>query len=139
MGMLESTVSLVIRDGLRRELRHSSLHTSVEVVASDGSSSIINVESILDKYNDVLAKEVIVYELTDDEFRRYKFRPRTFCDDYYNNVDLWGALLRINNMMTAVDFKKKTIKTFGPKFITVLDELLTIEEENFSVVKKEMK
>ena len=139
MGMMESTIPLVITEGLKKELRHSSLHTAVEVTNEGGSTSIINVESILDKYKDVLNNEVIVYELSDEEFVKYKYRPRTFCDDYYNNVDLWGALLRINNMKTSVDFKKKTIKTFGPKFIRVLDELLTIEIDKYGVIKKEMK
>lgn len=126
-GILDSTISKVVKAGRENDLRHGNLFFRVSQVDKNGFKRIYSIESIIDKYRDVLEQDLIEYEFDLKEIEKYRYKPRSFCLDYYNNADLWSALLRINNMMTAIDFKKTKIKTFGPKFIRSLENLMSIE------------
>lgn len=140
MGVLQSTISKVVEDGKKKHLRHSNFHFKVAERDKTGLKRIYNLDSIVDKYREVLMQETITYELTPLEIERYRYKPRSFCQDFYANADLWSVLLRINNMLTAIDFNKPVIVTFGPKFIKTLSKLMSLEddelEKNLERVKK---
>lgn len=140
MGVLHSTISKVVEDGKKKHLRHSNFHFKVAERDKSGIKRIYNLESIVDKYRDVLKEETITYEMTPLEIEKYRYKPRSFCEDFYANADMWSVLLRINNMQTSIDFKKPIIITFGPKFIKTLSKLMSLEDEelekNFERVKK---
>lgn len=129
MSLTNSTISSIASKGLSLNISHSNLHYKVGVVGSDGVRRIYNMGSIIDKYRDIILQDMVDIELDDLELEKYRYKPRSFCDDVFNDKELWSALLRLNNMLTAIDFDKKKIKVFGPNFTKLLDEILTIEDD----------
>lgn len=86
-------------------------------------------ESYLFKYHDLLNKSVRV-SFTDDEFIKYRYQPKLFCNDYYKTPELWSLLLFINNMTSIVQFNKKQIIAFSTTTINDLAEILNIHSRD---------
>ena len=87
----------------------------------------------LDQYIDMTAYNVVSnyiddiredycmpYEMTDDEFMRYKYRPKLLAWDKYKHVELGYIILLLNDMYSAKQFTKKNIimpNEIGVRFI----------------------
>ena len=61
-------------------------------------------------------------QLTDDEFIKYKYRPKILAYDIYGTTDLDFVILAINRISTPKDFVYKKIKMISKRH---LNELLT--------------
>lgn len=122
-------VSDVVKAGMSKNLEHSNFHFKVGYVDPEGKHRIYNWDSIIDKYRDVLLQHTYKVTMSDLEYEKYRLQPRMFCYDFYMNADLWSVLLRLNNMLTATDFDRRTFIAFGPKFVDVLNEILSIEDD----------
>lgn len=123
------TIKEVAMKGLSKNLTHTNMHFKVGYVGEDGIRRVYNWDSLIDKYRDLLMQYTHEVIMTDKELEKYRFQPRMFCEDFYANSDLWSILLRLNNMLTSTDFNRKRFKALGPKFTTVLNEILTIEDD----------
>ena len=130
--LANSTISGSVEKGLSGNITHSNIHFKVGYKGSDKIRRIYNFDSIIDKYRDVLLSKMEDLEFTNDELEKYRYRPRTFCYDAYDNKDLWSILLRLNNMLTATDFDRKKIKTFGSTFVKTLEDILTMENDSLN-------
>lgn len=130
MGLTDSTISGVVKKGLALNISHSNIHFKVGYIGTDGIRRVYNMDSLIDKYRDVLLQYTTDVEFSDQDMEKYRYKPRSFCADYYNDKELWSILLRLNNMLTSTDFDRKKIKAFGPKFVQMLNEILTIEDDN---------
>lgn len=61
-------------------------------------------------------------QLTDEEFNKYKYRPKILAYDIYGTTDLDFVILAINRISTPKDFVYKKIKMISKNH---LNELLT--------------
>lgn len=129
MALTDSTISGIVSKGLNLNISHSNIHYKVGYVGADGIRRVYNMDSVIDKYRDILLQNMREIVLTDAEMEKYRFRPRSFCADLFNDKELWSTLLRLNNMLTCTDFNRKKIKVFGPKFTKTLNEILTLEDD----------
>lgn len=127
--LTNSTVEEVIKIGKNKNINHANIHFKAGYVGEDGIRRIYNMASVVDLYRDILLSNMIEIELSDVEMVDYRFRPRSYCYDMYNDVELWSILLRLNNMNSSVDFVKHKFLSFGPKFKSILNEILTIEDD----------
>lgn len=79
-------------------------------------------ENILDDYLNELKSQAVEYEMTDEQFRRYRYRPDLFSYDTYGVADYQFIILLINGINKARDFNRKKIKYIDPE---ILDEILS--------------
>ena len=66
--------------------------------------------SLFDEYIDIIESLVVTTELTDDEFRRYRYAPDLLAYDIYGSVQLDYFILLMNGMVDPKEFDKKSIK-----------------------------
>ena len=76
--------------------------------------------------------------MTDDEFRKYKYRPKVLSAQLYETVDYWYILLIINGMYSCMDFNKRKIRVLtyeGTRFIknALMKEEVDISENKTQV------
>lgn len=124
-----SNMENLIKAGKNLDISHEKLHLKAFFIDKEKKKIIINYTSLIDKYQDFMSKIIIDYEMTDEEFIKYKFQPKRFCMDMYGTTELWSTLLRINNMVSAIQFTNKKIKAFTQDIFDVLNEILILEDD----------
>lgn len=110
-------------------ISHSHLHTKAKI-NSNGEDIIINSSYIPTKYFDIIKQNLETVKLTEREFMDYKYQPKRYCVDKFGSIELWGLLLRINNMTSALDFNTDTFKVPKSNIFELLNEMLIQEAEN---------
>ena len=100
------------------------------IIKSNGTNIIVNYTSILNKYYDYIAKTLNTVTFSEDDMIKYKFNPKLVCYDLYGTVELWGLLLKVNNMTSALEFKKNEIKVFTTDIFTILNEIFILESDS---------
>lgn len=130
-----STIPDSIEAGLNESLSHSKLY--LKTVYTEGGDNddiiIFNLNSLISKYIDIVNRDYVkTVELTEQEYTRYRFNPKLFCSETYETAELWSSLLLINNMISQMDFDKKTIKMFTPQITDFIDEMFVLEENNIN-------
>lgn len=89
---------------------------------------IVNSTSLANIYYDYIQRSVVNLSLTDRELMKYRYQPKMFCSDMYGTTELWGLLLKINNLTSVVEFNHKMIKVFNSDIFDILNEILINEE-----------
>ena len=55
--------------------------------------AICPYQSLLSRYHGALSQYVIEYELSDEEYKKYRYNPTLFCIDCYGTPELWADIL----------------------------------------------
>lgn len=137
-----NTVDDCIEYGKSLELAHSKLFERVTIATDDSNLIIANYTSILTQYMDYLKESLVEYTFSEEDFLTYQYKPKMFCYHVYGTMELWSLLLRVNNMISIMDFKEKKIKIFNEQVIfDLLNEIINLEREdieanNLEVEKK---
>ena len=138
-----SSIQDLIEFGDALPISNEKLHYKKVMTMPDGSKTVINFLGVLDRYYDILLEQSVVVKFSDDEFSKYKYKPKLLCYDVYNNMDLAPLILRINNMLSVTDFTKKEIRMFKTDIISFINEVLILEDDtindNIVEVEKEIR
>lgn len=77
---------------------------------------------LLDEYEDVIKKVCVTCELTNDEFRRYKYSPDLLAYDVYGSTQLDFLILFANGLADPKDFDMDIIQL---PYKSILNDLLS--------------
>ena len=124
-----STISELIAYGEALPISMDKLHMKKVSFSSDNEPIVFNYLSIIDKYYNELQKHVVTVKLTDDEFAKYKYKPKLLCYDVYNNLDMAPLILKLNHMTSVIDFTKQELKMYKNDIYSTLNEILVLEQE----------
>lgn len=125
-----STITELVTYGKSLDFSHAKIHLKSKFnVSGDGHVVILNYESLLDKYTDLINDHVTTVTLSDAEYAKYKFQPKLMCYDTYGTTEIWSSLLRINNLMSASQFTLQTLKMFTSDIFDVINEIFILEEK----------
>lgn len=135
MASTAGTIKDVVLEGKEKPFTYGKMHYKERLDFTNNTRVIINFDSIYRKYREYLQPYILTVELTDEQMDIYRYQPRKFCADFYNNIELWSMLLWINSMTSSTEFNKKIIKSFAQGISDRLMEIMTMEidslEENF--------
>lgn len=125
-----NTIDDCIQYGKSLELAHSKLFERVTIETDNSNLIITNYTSILTRYMDYIKESLVEYTFSDEEFMLYQYKPKMFCYHAYGTMELWSLLLRVNNMISIMDFKERTIKMFNEQVIfDILNEIIILERD----------
>lgn len=101
---------------------------NVKYIQYKNSNTIVPIDNIfIHKYRDYLlsvSEEII---LTDEEHRKYKYRPKLLSYDLYGSVEYWSMLMIINDIPTISDFNLKKIKYLPTSGLELIETILNKE------------
>lgn len=106
-----------------KELEFSRDNTMMKVCEK---GVIYPYQSLLTRFGGILKKYTTEYTFEQNAFESYMYQPKKFCYDYYGTPELWGDLLYINNMVSAMEFVEPSIKIFKSNILDVIAELNAI-------------
>jgi len=80
---------------------------------------------ILNKYIPLFKQYGEIKLFTDDEIKKYQYRPKRLSLEYYGTIDFWWIILAVNGYMSILDFKN-----FSSLIIPDKDVIIkTVDEE----------
>lgn len=118
------------------DISHDKLHLKARLSPNNNYNFIVNSTSIVTKYYSKILDNCRTITLTDAEMIKYKFHPKMFCYDNYGTTELWSLLLRVNNMISAMEFTKQKILVFDDTIFELLNDIMILEENNISFNKE---
>lgn len=96
--------------------------------ASGINSAIILGERYTDKYKSDLDDLAISKTFTRDEIFKYKCNPWVLSFDLYGTTEFWFLLLDLNDMSSATEFTRSTVKVYNSSLPDVIDAIMANEE-----------
>lgn len=83
---------------------------------------IYPIKNIIDDYIDELKELSVDVTMSDEEFLRYKYRPKVLANDVYGNPELDFIILTMNGICNVKEFDSKNIKLIKDRD---LDDFIT--------------
>lgn len=82
------------------------------------------------KYEKILMGLSELIELTDDQYRLYKYNPERLSYDLYGTSNLYHLILFLNNC-SQYEFKHKKVRLIAAKYISnVFEKMINHEEKH---------
>ena len=112
------------------EVSFKNLHTTAVLKYSD-STIRIPYQSIFRAYMPFFRDILVQAEFTPEEIVKYRKAPKVLSYDLYDTVEVWSALLEVNNCFSIVDFdfdSEHQPYMFDPtSFKSLVNEILILE------------
>lgn len=136
-----STIQSIIDEGKNLKIINRELSLKEIMVNSVGEKIVVNMYNLYEKYYELLLDHTARVVLSEQEQMRYRFNPRLLSKDLYGTVELHYMLLRLNHVYSVINFDFTEVTVFKPSVITLLNEIMVIESENFienevSIIKR---
>ena len=126
-----STINELISLGKEFKISNNTLSFKELLVNSNGEKYVINLNNIIDRYYDILLDHTTIVTLTDDEYERYRFKPKVLSEDLYGTQELHFLLLRLNHITSVLQFDFTELKVFNTNIIGLINEIMILENENY--------
>lgn len=97
-----------------------------------GENSVIQYaqDNIIYDYMDELLESAVEYELTDDEYVKYRYKPKLLAYDLYGSTEIYFVIMALNGMCNIKDFTKRKLKLlYRSRLIELLNEIYSAESE----------
>ena len=78
------------------------------------------IKNVVEDYLEDLEDAYVEIELSDEDFRRYKYKPKILCYDIYGAPELYFIVMRMNGIYSMKDFTKRKLKLLKPAAMTTL-------------------
>lgn len=128
----ESSINDYIEDYRELDISFERMHLKEAVTFSEDTSGVtdgvILGETFIDKYKSDLTNLVETKTFTRDEVFKYKCNPWVLSYDLYGTVEYWQMLLDLNDMYSATEFTRTTVKIYDDTLPDVIDAILMAEE-----------
>lgn len=87
--------------------------------------------SVINDYYDELKRLSVTIELTEEQYRMYRFRPKLLADYLYSNGELSFIILMLNELVSAKDFDLRQVRLISKSNLNEVLTLIRSAESNF--------
>jgi hypothetical protein len=92
---------------------------------------VVNITNLFEKYYEILLDNTVIVVLTDEEYLKYRFKPKVLSYDLYGTKELHYMLLRLNYVYSVINFDFKELRVFNTNILNLLNEIMILENENY--------
>lgn len=126
-----TTIGSLYKYNAQLDISHDKLYLK-SLVDSGENTLIINYTSLVNKYYDIVLNHCHTITLSDNEYMKYRFRPKLFCYEKYGSAELWAVLLKVNNWTSVTQFNAKKFKTFRDSIFDVINDIMILSEDEIN-------
>lgn len=142
-GTGQVSISEYIEDYRELDISYDRMHLkeAVEFDSEDATGIIHGVilgENFIDKYKNDLKSLIETKTFTRDEIFLYKCNPWKLSYDLYNSVEYWYLLLDLNDMYSASEFTRSTVKIYDDTLPDLVNTILMNEEDFININEEEV-
>lgn len=137
----KSTIQDVISAGKELKLCNRELSLKQVLTNSADEKFIVNITNLFERYYEILLDNSVIVVLTDEEYLKYRFKPKVLSYDLYGTKELHYLLLRLNYVYSVINFDFKELRVFNTNILELLNEIMVLENDNYidnelSVIKE---
>lgn len=111
------------------EGKYGELQVSTTTFVNRIDNMIIPTTSVFDSYMDFIIPITQTITLTEEEYAKYRMRPKLLSYTLYGTVELWFLLLKINRMQSSMEFNKRELKVIKPSQIDLINKIMVFNNE----------
>ena len=79
-------------------------------------------------YLDEMKDRSVIYTFSDEEFRKYQYRPKLLAYDLYGSTELYFIILALNDTCNIKDFNKRKVRLmFRQDLSDILSQIFNAE------------
>lgn len=139
--MYNTTIKELIDKGKELRMTTNDLSFKTVLTNSIGEMFVVNMNLLFEKYYELLTDHTVIVTLSENEYLRYRYKPKLLSKDLYGTYDLHFLLLKLNHITSVVNFDFTELKVFNTNIIGLLNEIQVLENDNFidnemEVIKK---
>ena len=128
---VRTTIQNIIDHGKHLKINNSELSLKHVMNNSADEKFIINITNLFEKYYELLLDNTVIVVLTDEEYLKYRFKPKVLSYDLYGTMELHYMLLRLNYVYSVTNFDFKEVRVFNTNILSLLNEIMILENEEF--------
>lgn len=128
---IRTTIQNIIDHGKHLKINNSELSLKYVMNNSANEKFIINISNLFEKYYELLLDNTVIVVLTDEEYLKYRFKPKVLSYDLYGTMELHYMLLRLNHVYSVTNFDFKEVRVFNTNILSLLNEIMILENEEF--------
>lgn len=100
-------------------------------------TTIYSSDNVLYTYLEDIKSFSIDYTFTEEEYQKYKYRPKLLAYDIYGSTELYFVILAINDTCNIKDFKKRKIRLLYKSDLSdLLNRIMETETNRLSLNRK---
>lgn len=127
----KSTIQDIISTGKELKICNRELSLKSVMTNSANEKYVVNIANIFEKYYEILLDNTVIVVLTDEEYLKYRFKPKVLSYDLYGTKELHYMLLRLNYVYSVINFDFKELRVFNTNILNLLNEIMILENENY--------
>lgn len=128
---VRTTIQNIIDHGKHLKINNSELSLKYVMNNSANEKFIINITNLFEKYYELLLDNTVIVVLTNEEYLKYRFKPKVLSYDLYGTMELHYMLLRLNYVYSVTNFDFKEVRVFNTNILSLLNEIMILENEEF--------
>lgn len=129
--MNTSTIKSMIEAGKGMQNTANDFHFKHVIENSKGEKFIVNMNALFEKYYSLMLDNAVMVTLSNEDYHKYRYKPKIMSLDLYGTTELYFLLLRLNNMVSVTQFDRTELKVFDQSIVKILNEISIHEYENF--------
>lgn len=133
-----STINELISLGKQLKISSETMSIKEIVMNTHNERFIVNFTSVIDRYYDILLDHTSIVKLTDEEYLRYRYKPKLLSEELYGTQELHSLLLRLNHITSVIQFDFTELRVFNTNIIKLINEIMILEEENYMTNEMEI-
>ena len=97
-----------------------------------GENSIVQYaqDNIIYDYLPELNERTVTLTMTDNEFIKYRYKPKLLAYDLYGSTEVYFVIMALNGMCNIKDFNKKKLKLlYKSDLLELLNEIYSAESD----------
>lgn len=103
----------------------------------EDKTTIYSSDNVLYTYLEDLKRYAVDYTFNEEEYRKYKYRPKLLAYDIYGSTELYFVILAINDTCNIKDFKKRKVKLLYKSDLSdLLNQIMETETNRISLNRK---
>lgn len=127
----KSTIQNIISAGKELKICNRELSLKSVMTNSANEKYVVNITNLFEKYYEILLDNSVIVVLTDEEYLKYRFKPKVLSYDLYGTKELHYMLLRLNYVYSVINFDFKELRVFNTNILNLLNEIMILENENY--------
>lgn len=128
-GELTSTILEFIESYIVEPLTIDSFMLKQVLTRNDSSKFVVPGDNLIIRYMDELKSGFHTVTMSDEEFAKYKYRPKLLSYDVYGTTEMWWLILMINEIPSATQFDRQTLTMMDTTVKDKLERILTLNDE----------
>lgn len=134
-----SSVEEFIEMGSADDITYHNFSILEKFTKEDGVDIEYAINNVIYNYMDEIKDKVVELELSDDDYAKYKYKPKLLSYDVYKTTEIYFIIMAINGICSVKDFTKKKLKMlYTQDLIELVNQIYAAEQNRINYNRKHL-